>query len=403
MELFDPPGFHGLVKNSPQTMLVRISDNDPAGAAVDPQDLVIEEEDANGATYSVKMRSQPVSTITMTIGGAGGTDLTVSPARLTFTSSNWEEPQTVTVTAAHDADTADDRVTLTHRMSGGRQDNIRVDSVTVRVRDNDKGVNFWPPTLTLEEGDAAGATYEVFLNRRPTGIVTVDITGQAGTDLALSETGLTFTRQNWDVPQEVSVTAAKDADGAVDTATLHHDASGADYDHVPTSDLTVTVEEESLVSVAPTDITVLEGDTEGATYTVTLLGEPTADVTVTVERRGSDSIRLSPSILTFTAGASGNWSQPQTVTVTGATDDDNDADRAILRHTAAGGYEGVDIAEVSVTSVEPDLFAIELTPPSIHMPEGTTAVYTVELTHEPVGDGNVAVAVRGAGGRRFAQ
>ena len=49
-----------------------------------------------------------------------GTELTVSPASLTFTSSTWDQAQTVTVTAAEDSDSADDDVTLVHTANGRR-------------------------------------------------------------------------------------------------------------------------------------------------------------------------------------------------------------------------------------------------------------------------------------------
>ena len=50
----------------------------------------------------------------MTIDVTGGGDVTVQPASLTFTADTWETPQTVTVRAAEDTDTADDAQTVTH-------------------------------------------------------------------------------------------------------------------------------------------------------------------------------------------------------------------------------------------------------------------------------------------------
>ena len=40
---------------------------------------------------------------------------------------------------------------------------------------------------------------------------------------------LTFTVDNWDTAQTVTVKAGQDADGSADTATLTHTASGGDY------------------------------------------------------------------------------------------------------------------------------------------------------------------------------
>ena len=67
------------------------------------------------------------------------------------------------------------------------------------------------------------------LATRPSGSVSVSITGHAGTDLTLDKTTLTFTVGNWDTAQTVTVKAGQDDDGANDTGTLTHTASGGDY------------------------------------------------------------------------------------------------------------------------------------------------------------------------------
>ena len=69
----------------------------------------------------------------------------------------------------------------------------------------------------------------VKLATQPTGSMSVTITGHAGTDLTLDKTTLTFTTDNWDTAQTVTVKAGQDDDGANDTATLTHTASGGDY------------------------------------------------------------------------------------------------------------------------------------------------------------------------------
>ena len=80
-------------------------------------DLAGAEENATGATYTVKLSHVPTVTVTVGIGGHTGTDLTLSVPiddTLTFNSSNWNRPQTVTVTASHDDDAVNDVETLTH-------------------------------------------------------------------------------------------------------------------------------------------------------------------------------------------------------------------------------------------------------------------------------------------------
>ena len=72
-------------------------------------------------------------------------NLTVSPASLTFTSSNWDQAQTVTVTAAADSDSTDDDVTLVHTATGGGYDSATA-NVAVRVDDDEDAAVAEEPT-----------------------------------------------------------------------------------------------------------------------------------------------------------------------------------------------------------------------------------------------------------------
>ena len=91
--------------------------------------------------------TQPSGAVTVTVGGASGA-VTVAGAPLTFTTSDWDTPQPVTVTGACDEDTDDATATLTHTASGGGYDAVAIDAVTVTVTDT-------TPTLTLTHDPAA--------------------------------------------------------------------------------------------------------------------------------------------------------------------------------------------------------------------------------------------------------
>ena len=151
----------------------------------------------------------------------------------------------MTVKAGQDNDGANDTGTLTHTASGGDYASITKD-LPVTVTDNDEPAIVLSETdLTVTEGDAAGSSYTVKLATRPSDSVTVSITGHDGTDLSLSGTTLssnmlTFTVDNWNTAQTVTVKAGQDNDGANDTGTLTHTASGGDYASI-TKDLPVTV------------------------------------------------------------------------------------------------------------------------------------------------------------------
>ena len=52
--------------------------------------------------------------MTVTAAVGANTGVTAAPAALTFTASDWDSPQTVTVAAGHDDDAVDGAATVTH-------------------------------------------------------------------------------------------------------------------------------------------------------------------------------------------------------------------------------------------------------------------------------------------------
>ena len=96
------------------TVAVTIEELDKAGVAVSPTALTVLE--GGRGSYVVVLESEPEGEVTVTATAPAGTDVTVSPASLTFTADTWNEPREVTVRAAEDADAvADAEVTVTSR------------------------------------------------------------------------------------------------------------------------------------------------------------------------------------------------------------------------------------------------------------------------------------------------
>ncbi|MYB28376.1 MAG: hypothetical protein F4X38_04475, partial [Acidimicrobiaceae bacterium] len=233
------------------TLAVTVVDND-RGIVFTPTSLEVAEEDATGSTYTVALATQPSEEVTVTITGQAGTDLMLTGLStadtLTFTTVNWNIAQTVTVKAGQDDDGTNDEVTLTHTAAGGNYQDLS-DTLAVTVKDNDRRIVIAPSSLTVTRGDTTGQSYTVRLSNRPSGNVTVTIPGLARTDLALgglsSANTLTFTTDNWDVAQTVTVTAAhgtycSDEPEPTLNHTLAHVAAGGGYERA-FSGLEVTV------------------------------------------------------------------------------------------------------------------------------------------------------------------
>ena len=116
----------------------------PAGLILSPAGWLTVTE-GGSASYTVRLNSRPAGgDVTVTVGGTSGTDVTVDTDggmagdqdTLTFTTSNWHRPRTVTLRAGEDTDGVWDRVTLTHTASGADYGSV-TGTLIVAVNDND--------------------------------------------------------------------------------------------------------------------------------------------------------------------------------------------------------------------------------------------------------------------------
>ena len=139
-------------------------------------------------------------------------EVTVDMASLTFTTTDWDTAQTVTVSGVADSDTANESATvnLSATSTDGEYQG-KAASVAVSVTDNDEaGLVVSPATLTVVE-EATGS-FTVRLATLPTASVTVSVAvaatdaGEATVDMA----SLTFTTTDWNTPQTVTVSGTAD-------------------------------------------------------------------------------------------------------------------------------------------------------------------------------------------------
>ena len=373
-------GYAGVEVND---VVVTVDDNE-RGVTVSPTALTVSE--GGSGEYTVALAIQPSGPVTVAVSGHTGTDVALSTSSLTFTTANWETAQTVTVLAMTDADAVNDEVTLAHAATGGGYKGVMIYDVKVKVDDVQNGITINPSSFRIDE-DGDGE-YTVVLDARPTGPVTVAVSGHAGTDVSVNPASLTFTPMTWETVQTVTVMAEDDEDRANDFVLLMHTATGGGYSGETVDDVRVTVDENDReIVVRPNPLTVDEGD--DGEYTVVLVGEPSGSVTVTVSGHSGTDVSLSASSLTFTTA---NWGTAQTVTVT-AEEDDDDAvnDVVTLTHTGSGGgYEG---RSTSMTvKVADDERGVTVSPTALTVDEEDAGEYTVVLDARPSGSVTVTVS-----------
>ncbi|MBF2760473.1 MAG: hypothetical protein ISN28_09425, partial [Ectothiorhodospiraceae bacterium AqS1] len=258
-----------------EEIVVTVRDNDPLGLTVSATTLAVTEQ--SSATFTVKLDTQPSDDVTVTIAqtGTSNSDITVNNASLTFTTSNWNSTQTVTVNGADDADGFNDRATLRVSATDGGYNNVDHVDVAVTVNDNDPlGMTVSASTLTVNEN--SNNTFTVNLDTQPSGNVTVDITqsGTANTDVRVSPASLTFTTDNWGTTQTVTVSAAEDNNGFDETVTLEIDPSSGGYDNVADEEVVVTVDDNDPLGITVSKTTLTVNENSSGTFTVNLDTQP---------------------------------------------------------------------------------------------------------------------------------
>ena len=333
---------------------VTLTNTNKAGVRVKPT-LTVDESHTN--TYTVTLNSKPTENVTVTPASSDTGIVTVSGA-LTFTATNWDMSQTVTVTGV-DNNTSSPTprtATVSHTTAStdGKYNNLSAPGVAVRVAEDDPGISLSKSTLTVAE-NAGVQTYTVTLNSKPTANVTVTPASSLSGAVRFTPTSLTFTPTNYSWPLSMTVTGVDDSVSNLGrTTVISHTPTSDDtaYNTLSqTPDITVTLTEDDAVTIDPTTLSVPESGT--ATYTVVLESEPTANVTVTPTSSDTDKATVSDA-LTFTQT---NYATAQTVTVSGVNDTlVNPGRTATISHTvsATGGYTSVTAPSVAVTLEDDD-------------------------------------------------
>jgi hypothetical protein len=301
-------------------------DNDSLTFVTDTEEVSIPE--GGTAAFKVKLSAQPSSDVTATISRVNGdSDITVqSGSTLTFTASNWDTDQTVTLEAFEDLDAKNGKATIRINATGIPDKDIKAIEI-----ENDS-LNFDTDTDEVSIPEGGTAAFQVKLSAQPSSDVTATISRVSGDSDITVQSGstLTFTAANWDIYQTVTLEASEDMDAENGEAAIRISSPG-----IPDKDIkAIEIENDSLNFDTDTDeVSIPEGGT--AAFKVKLSAQPSSDVTVTISWVSGDSdiAVQSGSTLTFTAA---NWDAYQTVTLEASEDSDTVDGDATIRISASG-------------------------------------------------------------------
>ncbi|MBL1277087.1 MAG: FG-GAP repeat protein [Ectothiorhodospiraceae bacterium] len=363
-------------------------------------------ENGTTATFSVVLTSLPTNDVTIAVSSLDTSEGVVSQATIIFTSTNWNDPQTIIVTGIDD-DIVDGSMGYNIQLAVASSDDADYDGldpndVVVINTDNDNdSAGFTISTISGNTTEAgATASFTVALTSAPTADVTIAISSSDPTEGTIDSSAITFTTANWNTAQTVTVTGIDDnvAD-ANQTFTIQLvPAISLDslYDgQNPTDVLVINLDNETPgFSVSP-----ISGDTseEGATatFTVALISEPTTAVTIGINSSDTTEGVADKSSITFSASS---WNIAQTVTVTGLDDGITDGDQSYAIILAAAtssdaNYSGLKPNDILLTNIDKNfppsasnVSIIDDNAGSIVIGDSLTGSYTfVDVNSDPEG------------------
>jgi hypothetical protein len=414
-------------------------------------------ETGSAVTFTVRLASQPLANVTVPISSSSTTEGTVAvtqPLDLTFTPSNWDTDQIVTVTGQRDFVDESSVATAytvivgpTAGVGSGYEGVVLYNGAaaatgTVYLQNTDideAGVLITPSTGLVTSESGATANYTIVLTSKPSDTVRVEIGAGSPAQLA-AVPYVDFTTGNWSTPQVVTVSAVNDdiaegTAGTPHTGTLSHTLSFPD---------TIDTTYQALAALTTVTALITDNDTPGivlnqidppdthedpldpqaiSTFSINLQSEPTAMVRITVTSSDPGEVLLSADGIRANATTSvtidvqpADWDSgtPPVITAFGINDDVDDGNQLVSvtvavvdADTADSRYDAVPDVTLQITNHDKDTANVTIVEPTHgqNFPlvpsdlsenvTGTTYTYTLVLDSEPTGNVTINLSETG--------
>ena len=181
-----------------------------AGFTLNQNTATIWEHGGTG-TFTVILDAKPNSNVVIDIVSSDTGIVTISSSTLTFTPTNWNAAQTITVTGVDDLIVDGSIVTnvivsVNKTSSDDNFDNVLSQTVAVTTLDNEYGFVLSKNKMNLFQYRNSTDNFTVTLTRAPASNVIINVNSANSNKVAVSSSTLTFTDANWNTPQIVTAT-----------------------------------------------------------------------------------------------------------------------------------------------------------------------------------------------------
>jgi len=408
----------------PPDVQVTNLDNDTAdvrialGDGQDPSNpgKLFTDESGGTATFTVWLTSKPTAEVTVPLSSSNTKEGKIWKSSLTFTQLDYSAPQSVTITGVGDGHVVDGNQPYLIAIAAASSKDANYNGkfgnqVQVINRDLDSANVIVKPTSGLITGeDGSSASFTIRLQSRPTGDVTIPVSSSKPLEGQPDVSSVTFTPDNWDMDQTVTVTGIWDSvqDGNQTYKILVGKPTSSDgnYQGKPDPDdvsLTNNDIDTAGFKVTPTAGLMTTEAGGKATFTIALNSKPVSPnatpPTVRIQLSSSKPTEggVSPASVTFTAT---DWATPQTVTVTGTDDKIADGDQPYLivlglASSVDANYNAHKPDDVLVTNQDDDIPGLDIVAAQAlktFEKNAGTATFTVALKSQPAASVSIGVS-----------
>ncbi len=227
------------------------------GITVNRTSGLVTSESGTTATTSIVLDTQPTANVIIGIN-INNSEVTVSSSSLTFTTSNWNIPQIVTITGINDGIIDGNTV---HTITTNAATSADTDYNTLNAADitaTNTDVNFIgitvSPTSDLVTTEAGGtATSSIVLNSQPSDDVVIPLSSSNTAEGTVSTSSIIFTPSTWNTPQIITITGVNDTtiDGNITYTIVTGSSTSLDlaYNNINPANISVTNADDDVAPV----------------------------------------------------------------------------------------------------------------------------------------------------------
>ncbi|MGN1072667.1 MAG: glycine-rich protein [Bradymonadia bacterium] len=281
---------------------------------------IVKEGSDEKVALSLSLSSIPTDDVTIAVAVSDETEIAVSTSEVKIEKGLWDSPIDIYVSAVDDHIIDGDiksKVVMT-MTSGDANFNGKTKEVEFTTVDNDVAeFDIISEAASYPENSGSEVNLTVALKSEPSADVTVAVSSSDVTELEVtSNKTLTFTKENWNAPQTVTLKVVDDnqADGT-QMAFVKFTATSEDTNFngiVGQSAIYSIIDNEAPSVVLTASPLKIDYANPTAIASVVLGVEPTSDVEVSLAASNAETLSLSPASLTFTPE---NWNVPQDITL----------------------------------------------------------------------------------------